>query len=208
MKAIRPYTQIFDDIDGQKILKKLEVCGMVCYPSDHKIKDDSAEEFVSNHIRDGHEDILDHASITVKFVVDRKTAHKISNHPIIMDPTSEELSFIIPHGLKFGSPHWKLWKEYRKKCEIQYKKNIEDGMNPNLVAFATFPEDLCVEAVKTATIREWRNFFVEMVPNADPQMKDTYCSLLDNLKTMIPVVFDNIIFDRFEEEGENNDENE
>lgn len=63
MKAIKPYTQIFDDLNGcQDVLKKIEACGRVCYKSEKRIEDGSAEKFVSNIIKRGHEAVLEHGS--------------------------------------------------------------------------------------------------------------------------------------------------
>lgn len=62
MKTIKPYTQIIDEINGQEILKKIEQCGRVCYKSEDKITDDSAEKFVAGLIKRGHEAMLEHAS--------------------------------------------------------------------------------------------------------------------------------------------------
>ena len=62
MKAIKPYTQIFDDLNGQDVLKKIEMCGRVCYKSENKTTSDSAEKFVANIVKRGHEAVLEHGS--------------------------------------------------------------------------------------------------------------------------------------------------
>lgn len=63
MKAIKPYTQMFDDLNGcQDVLKKIEACGRVCYKSEKRIEEGSAEKFVSNIIKRGHEAVLEHGS--------------------------------------------------------------------------------------------------------------------------------------------------
>lgn len=66
MQAIKPYTQIYGDINGQEILKKIEACGRVCYKSEGKIEEGSAEKFVANIIKRGHEAVLEHASFIVE----------------------------------------------------------------------------------------------------------------------------------------------
>lgn len=43
-------------------IKKIEKCGRVCYKSEDKITEDSAEKFVANIIKRGHEAVLEHAS--------------------------------------------------------------------------------------------------------------------------------------------------
>lgn len=58
MKIIEPYFEFIDEPDP---LKKIELCGRVCYKSENKITADSAETFVKNLIRRGHESVLEHA---------------------------------------------------------------------------------------------------------------------------------------------------
>ena len=69
-------------IDGKAMLKHIEMCGRVCYKSEDKIGDDSAEKFVRRIIKSGHESVLEHASITVRFVCDRGVSHEIVRHRI------------------------------------------------------------------------------------------------------------------------------
>ena len=45
--------------------KHVELCGRVCYKSEGKITEDSAEKFISGLIRRGHEAVLEHARITL-----------------------------------------------------------------------------------------------------------------------------------------------
>lgn len=38
MKAIKPYTQIYLDFDGQKMIEKIEAVARTCYKSEGRIK--------------------------------------------------------------------------------------------------------------------------------------------------------------------------
>ena len=82
MKIIKPYVEILDQINGHEILKKIEKCGRVCYKSEGKITEGSAERFVANIIKRGHESVLEHVSITMKFVCDRGVSHEIVRHRV------------------------------------------------------------------------------------------------------------------------------
>ena len=82
MKIIEPSVKIYTDTLSQDILKKIELCGRVCYKSEGRITDGSAEKFVASIIKRGHEAVLEHASITVKFIVDRGVSHEIVRHRI------------------------------------------------------------------------------------------------------------------------------
>lgn len=71
MKIIKPSFEIIDEPDA---LKKIELCGRVCYKSENRITEDSAEKFVKNLIKRGHESVLEHAQIIMS--VDDMDAHK------------------------------------------------------------------------------------------------------------------------------------
>ena len=66
MKIIKPDVQFITPIDGATILKRLEQCGRVCYKSEDKITEGSAEKFVAGIIKRGHEAVLEHCSFTVR----------------------------------------------------------------------------------------------------------------------------------------------
>ena len=207
MKAIKAYTQIFNDFNGQDVLKKIEVCGRVCYKSEDKIKDDSAEKFVANIIKRGHEAVLEHASITVKFVVDRGVSHELVRHRLASycqestrycnyasDDFGSEITFIIPDYLDYKSEGWNIWKDTMKACEDAYFKMLDFGLSPQ-EARAVLPNSLKTEVIMTANIREWRLFFkLRTASAAHPQMREVTRPLLDELKELIPVVFDDITY--------------
>ena len=82
MKVISPDVIILDDVRGDDVLRKIEQCGRTCYKSENKITDSSAEQFVRNIIQRGHESVLEHVNITVKFICDRGVSHEIVRHRI------------------------------------------------------------------------------------------------------------------------------
>lgn len=71
MKLIKPYVEFIDPIDRDAILQKIEKAGRTCYKSESNITPESASKFVSNLVKRGHGAMLEHASLTVKFVTDR-----------------------------------------------------------------------------------------------------------------------------------------
>ena len=64
MELVYPGVEILTPINGNEILKHIERCGRVCYKSEDRITDGSAERFVAGLIRRGHESVLEHYSIT------------------------------------------------------------------------------------------------------------------------------------------------
>jgi thymidylate synthase (FAD) len=205
MQAIKAYTEIYGDIDGKEILKKIERCGRVCYKSEDKIEDGTAERFVANIIKRGHEAVLEHASITVKFVVDRGVSHEIVRHRIASycqestrycnyakDGFGNEVTFILPLFLEENPNGYLVWKDAMEASEKAYFDLLDMGYKPQ-DARAVLPNSLKTELVMTANLREWRAFFkLRTAPAAHPQMREVTIPLLDKFKKLIPVVFDDI----------------
>ena len=207
MKIIKPYTQIISEINGQEILKKIELTGRICYKSEDKITDDSAARFVSNLIKRGHEAMLEHESLTIKFVVDRGISHELVRHRMASfaqestrycnyakEDFGKEITFIAPYYL--NGKGWEIWKKTMKACENAYFELLDFGLTAQ-EARAVLPTSLKTEIVMTANLREWRHFFKLRAANktgkAHPQMLEVTRPLLDKLKTLIPVVFDDIV---------------
>lgn len=58
MKIITPSVEICLPMSGAEMLRHVERCGRVCYKSEAKITDTSAEAFVRGLIKRGHEAVL------------------------------------------------------------------------------------------------------------------------------------------------------
>lgn len=84
MRIIKPYF-VFEneeEVDEERVLRRLERYGRTCYKSEHKIGPGSAREFVKKIIARGHTSILDHEKVTVRVVCDRGVTHEIVRHRI------------------------------------------------------------------------------------------------------------------------------
>lgn len=82
MKIVRPAFFIEDEIDGNKILCKLEKAARTCYKSEDKITDISAPKMIKSLINRGHESVLEHEKITVRIICDRGVSHELVRHRI------------------------------------------------------------------------------------------------------------------------------
>lgn len=80
MKIIKPYYEILTTVDGDEILKSIEIAGRTCYKSEDKITEDSAERFVKMLIQRGHESVIEHKSLTIKFICDRAILSELTRH--------------------------------------------------------------------------------------------------------------------------------
>lgn len=208
MKIIEPYTEILTDIDGKALLKKIELCGRVCYKSEDRIKEDSAEKFIAHLIKRGHEAVLEHASITVRFVVDRGVSHEIVRHRLASycqestrycnytkEDFGTEITFIKPEYLERDTDGWYYWKTSCQQAERAYFKMLDWGCTPE-EARAVLPNSLKTELIMTADIREWRHFLkLRTADAAHPQMKEVARPLLNKFKQLIPILFDDITYE-------------
>lgn len=200
MKIIEASYEILDDIDGPAMLRKIELCGRVCYKSEDKITDGSAEKFVRNLIKRGHESVLEHVSITCRFIVDRGISHELVRHRIAafsQESTRyvaymDDMEMIKPCYLDEDSKIFKYWMATCAATGITYMDMIKRGCSPQ-EARAVLPNSLKTELIVTANLREWRHILkLRTAPAAHPQMREVMCPLLAELKERIPVVFDDI----------------
>ena len=205
MKIIKPSARIVSSVDGDEILKRIEEYGRVCYKSEARITEDSAKRFVENLIKRGHESVLEHISVTVKFVCDRGVSHEIVRHRLASysqestrfcnyskDDFGSEITVIEPCFLVPGTEGYKLWEGACLVAEQMYFKMLDWGCTPE-EARAVLPNSLKTELVMTANLREWRHFFkLRASPAAHPQMRELTAPLLGEFKEKIPVVFDDI----------------
>ena len=68
MKIIKPGVEIIDMDDYNTIIKKIEKIGRVCYKSESNISDESAERFIMNILKRGHESVIEHETVTVRII--------------------------------------------------------------------------------------------------------------------------------------------
>lgn len=210
MKIIKASYEILDTLCGSEILKKIELCGRVCYKSEDKITEHSAEKFVQKILENGHESVLEHVSFTVKFIVDRGVSHELVRHRIAsfsQESTrycnygndAEGCTFIKPYFSAAIDPNKAYylrasWLKAMEKSEREYLFMLENGAAPQ-EARSVLPNSLKTEVIMTCNLREWRHFFKLRTANsAHPQMREVTRPLLDQLKSLIPVVFDDIVY--------------
>lgn len=203
MKIISPNVEILTPLDGQAVLQHIERCGRVCYKSEDKITDTSAAAFVAGIIKRGHEAVLEHFNITVKFICDRGVSHEIVRHRLASycqesthycnyskDGFGGEITVIQPCYLATCGAGYQMWKEACEAAETAYFNMLNFGCSPQ-EARAVLPNSLKTEVVMTANLREWRHFFnLRTAPAAHPQMREVAKMLLKQMREMVPGVFD------------------
>lgn len=205
MNIIEPEFCIDDEIEGNEVLKKLERAARVCYKSEHRITDDSAQTLIRNIINRGHESVIEHEVVTVRIVCDRGVSHEIVRHRIASysqestrycnyfgDKFGNELTFIKPYFWEEDKEKYEIWKDAMQYIESTYMKLIAVGAEPQ-EARSILPNSLKTEIVVTMNLREWRHFFkLRAGAAAHPQMRQIAVPMLRKFQEMIPIIFDGI----------------
>ena len=204
---------------GIEELKHIEKIGRVCYKSEGNITEDgeSAKKFVKMLINRGHEAMIEHSSLSIKFTVDRGVSHELVRHRIAsfaqestryvnysLDKFGNEINVInIRDGINLDNKMKNMdssiidailreWFSAMKDAEKHYMKMIKLGATPQ-IARSVLPNSTKTEITITANYREWRNFFKLRVPaTAHPQMREVTIPLLKELKNRLPIIFDDI----------------
>ena len=95
----------------------------------------------------------------------------------------------VPDGRK-SEDH--IWLHHCSLSEVNYNSLIKMGWQPQQ-SRSVLPNSLKTEIVVTANMREWRTIFKQRTSKAaHPQMRELMCPLLDELKNLIPVIFNDI----------------
>lgn len=200
MKYIKPSYEIMTPIDGNYILRFIERVGRTCYKSEGKITEDSASKFVAGLIKRGHEAMIEHYSLTVRFIVDRAAANEITRHRLAsfaQESTryckyGDNIEVIPPVGYEDNAA-------YDTGVDVAcyaYQHMIDDGITPE-IARDVLPLSLKTELVMTANLREWRHFFKlraeGVTGKPHPKLLAVTVPLLNELKTKLPIIFDDIM---------------
>lgn len=143
----------------------------MCYKSEDKITEngESAKDFIKKLIDRGHEAMIEHSSLSVKFIVDRGVSHELVRHRIAsfaQESTrycnygkSGEVTFIKPFFFQDDSLQYDTWYDAMQFAENSYLHLVNDLKRSPQEARSVLPNSTKTEIIVTANYREWRNFF-------------------------------------------------
>jgi len=196
-------------VDGPQMLQNIERYGRICYKSEELITTGSADKFVRNLIRRGHESVLEHEIIRAFVTCDRGVSHEIVRHRIAS--YSQESTRYCDYSQKgvsgirvidihdhltseqFDDGAHAIWVKAMEQAAQAYSDLRDIGVSPQ-IARSVLPNSLKTEIVMTMNLREWRHFFkLRTAKAAHPQMREVACILLDYARQLVPVVFEDII---------------
>lgn len=213
---IEPAYKIESKITGEE-LKNIERYGRVCYKSEDKITEDSAESFVKMLIERGHESVLEHEKLTVRFICDRGISHELVRHRLasFSQESTRYCNYKNNGEIVFIKPDFSCmtvvekmnkkieWEEAMRNAEAAYMRLLAFGCTPQ-EARSVLPNSLKTEVVVTANYREWRTILKQRTKkDAHPQMQRLMKGLCYELKCCIPVIFDDIFNTQVQENNMN-----
>ena len=217
MRLVKPSFEILTQLDGIGMLKRIEAAGRTCYKSEDSITEDSAKEFVRKIIKRGHHSVLEHESISVRFVIDRGVSHELVRHRLCAFSQESTRYCNYKGGVSFVIPPWVdeseygfvvtesevhlainteaslatlRWAQAMYEAERSYLGLLEQKWTPQQ-ARSVLPNSLKTEIVTTANLREWRHIFkLRTSKAAHPQIQEVMIPLQQELHKRIPIIFD------------------
>lgn len=196
MRIIKPSVSIESNISYEEALRIVENATRVCYKSEDKIKEGSAEKLIRGIIKAKHFGCIEHVSLTVKFICDRACSHQLVRHRLMSFNQKSQryckednLEVIKPEGLENTS----LWLESCRQAENAYAEMIRRGEKPE-VARGVLPNSTATEIYVTANLREWRHFFeLRCHRTAQKDIRMLALELLCQMFEKYPVFFEDLV---------------
>lgn len=210
MKIIEPSAILLTPTsreEGIECLRKIENFGRISHKSEDSQTDSSWERFISAVVMThGDFSIIEHATASVIFRVDRGITHELVRHRLF-SYTQESTRFVngekkYPDGLEFIRPI-QLSQEYEldeggfitslEFSEDCYLKLLDGGVRPQ-EARSVLPNALASTIGMTGNFRSWRHFFLmRTTKETHPDMRRVSIPLLEVFKQRIPILFDDIV---------------
>ncbi len=215
MILVKPSFKI-EAINGADLLL-MEKAGRTCYKSETK---GDPGKFLESKIKAGHLTIIEHGSMTVRFIADRGFTHELVRHRMAVYSQESTRYCNYSGGVTFIIPPWvdipekdygfdttleiptlktaqdTYWFDSMLGAEFAYTHLLNCGQSPQQ-ARTVLPNSLKTEIVMTANFREWRLVFEQRALGTTgkphPQMSELMIPLLAEVKKQVPVLFDDLI---------------
>lgn len=206
MKIIEPSFNLVDPetvLEGVALLQKVEYMARISHRSEERMTDDSYDKFLRAVVI-GHGDwsVVEHASATVIFRVDRGITHELVRHRLFSFTQEStrfvrymgNMEFILPMGLEpFKSGSFDTWKSSTEQAETAYSAMINNKVSPQL-ARSVLPNSLAATIAVTGNLRNWRHFFLMRTSKeTHPDFRRVTVPLLEKFQQLIPILYEDIL---------------
>lgn len=123
MKIVDAGYEILDPLNGEEILKKIERVARVCYKSEDKITEGSAEKMVRALIKSNHMAMLEHYSFSVKEILIFNYKQSAESVKDLVAYQKKVLRHEIVHAFLYESGLWQ--NAYGSKCWAKNEEMID-----------------------------------------------------------------------------------
>ena len=185
------------------IYSAIATAARTCYQS----TGDNDAQLVKRLIASGHDAMLEHATMTVCFTVDRGVSHELVRHRLASYAQEStrycsydrakfdgEITVIKPCGINKYA--YLRWMELCEDAESAYMEMLQLETTPE-IARSVLPHSLKTDVVMTANMREWRHFFrlraLGTTGWPHPQMVQVAMPLLKECAEAMPELFGDLM---------------
>jgi len=179
----------------------IELIGRTCYKSEDRITDTSAGRFLKMLVSSGHESVIEHLTLTVKFVGSRAMSHQLVRHRLaafsqesqryVNYGKGEKMFAVMPPGIfrAGGKVKEDFVRGINDACK-QYIELLSGGVKPE-DARSLLPNAVKTEIVMSTNLRQWRHVVEERGLNSRAQWEiRTIClQVLEAFNGILPEVF-------------------
>jgi thymidylate synthase (FAD) len=184
----------------------LEHAGRTCYRS---VTKDNPGKFLKSRIGEGHESIIEHASVTFDIEgISRACSHQLVRHRIAsysqesqryVDMSAPE--FVVPPSIGGDPEAAAVWEEFVSQVSRAYHRLRELGVRKEDARFV-LPNATATRIIVTMNFRSLRHFFsVRLDKAAQWEIRALALEMLRQVHALAPSVFADL-YQRHVVEGE------
>lgn len=213
MDIIDPSVEIITPLEWIRDYPRIiELCGRTCYKSEDRITIGSSDKFIETIMKSGHHSVIEHMSITVKFIGDRSMSHQLVRHRLAAYSQESQrycsygkkgFTFVCPPTIRDDSGLFEFWCKKRLDDIREYELYINNGVPPE-DARSVLPNAMKTEVVTTYNLRQWRHVFAERAlnPKAQWQIRMIMGDCLREFGRLLPSIFGDQLYELTREKGQ------
>ena len=224
MNIIKPYARLlpppgsnlpdFTRFDGLDLLARVEWAARISHRSEEAVTSDSWDRFLRSVVlQHGDWSVVEHASVSVDFYVDRGVTHELVRHrlfaftqessrfvnyakkmpPSFVQPELSDDAHRASNGEATELSQRQQWSHAINTAEACYRHLVASGVSPQ-IARSVFPNALASRIIVTGNLRNWRHFLnLRVTKESHPQMREVTIPLLKEFQNKIPILFEDIV---------------
>ena len=205
----------------EAVYGRIASAARTCYKSEQNASPEADEKLILALVRNGHEAMLEHAYLTVRFTVDRGVANELVRHRVASF-AQESTRYCNYSAEKFANQIVSIdlrpaveifdettsclsrdqqdailneWREACADAEKHYMTMLAMGATPQ-IARSVLNLSTKTELVMTANLREWRHILMLRALGTTgaphPQMREIMGQVLFTMAATLPAVFGDI----------------